>query len=336
MKLAIAILNWNGKTLLEKFLPSVVQYADDADIYVIDNGSTDESISFLKTHHPKVQIIALENNYGFTGGYNRGLKQIKSDLFCLLNSDIRVTPNWLSPVYEEFFKHPNLGIAMPKILDEKKPTHFEYAGAAGGFIDRFGYPYCRGRIFQSIEKDLNQYPTTTYNIFWATGACMFIRSEIFWQLGGFDEDYFAHQEEIDLCWRAHNQNIEIRYIGNSTVYHLGGSTLKSSNPAKTYLNFRNSIFNLVKNAPTKGIIPTILLRLVLDGVAAFHFLLLGKPNHFWAVIRAHCSFYSALGILMTKRNALKSTTKNNYYRVTSIVWLHFVKRVMTFNNLEKY
>ena len=259
MRVAIVILNWNGEKLLERFLPSVTQYSGEAEIYVADNASTDGSIAFLKANYPTVKIIQNLANGGFAKGYNDALKHVDADLFCLLNSDVEVTENWLPPILKAFEELPEATIVQPKILDLKQKDHFEYAGAAGGFIDKLGYPFCRGRIFQALEKDEGQYDDIR-DIFWATGACMFIKREVFEILGGFDEDYFAHQEEVDLCWRAKNNGYATYYVGLSKVYHLGGSTLSNMNPKKTYLNFRNSLFSITKNLPKGKALNVIFLR----------------------------------------------------------------------------
>ena len=236
MKVAVVILNWNGRKLLKQFLPSVILYSQDADVYVVDNASTDDSIAFLKSSYPKISIIQNQKNGGYAKGYNDALKHVEADVFCLLNSDVEVTKNWLKPIVETFQKESNSAIIQPKILDFKKKNHFEYAGAAGGFIDKFGYPYCRGRIFNTIEEDQGQYNDTT-NIFWASGACFFIRKDVFEALNGFDEHFFAHMEEIDLCWRAKNKGFDIKYVGASKVYHVGGATLKNSSSKKNIPEF---------------------------------------------------------------------------------------------------
>ena len=332
MKLAIVILNWNGKHLLEKFIPSVIQYSstENTEIYIADNASTDDSIPFIKKHFPSVKIIQNTLNKGFAKGYNEALKQVKADVFALVNSDIEVTENWLKPVVEMFEKEPNTAVIQPKILDYKNKLFFEYAGAGGGYIDMFGYPYCRGRIFNDIEKDENQFNDET-NIFWASGACFFIRSSVFDVLTGFDEDYFAHQEEIDLCWRVQNLDYTIKYTGKSTVYHVGGATLKESNPTKTFLNFRNSLFTLVKNLPKKKLIPILLMRLILDGIAGIKFFIELRPVHTFAIIKAHFSFYVLLPKMLRKRRALWK--KNNYYHTKSIVWNYFIGKKKKFNEL---
>ncbi len=332
MKVAIVILNWNGAPLLKQFLPTVLQYSLGHSIYVIDNASTDDSVSLLQQEFPEVQLIRNKENLGFAGGYNEGLREVEADVFCLLNSDVAVTENWTPPVLKLFAEDNNIAIVQPKILDLKRPEYFEYAGAAGGFIDRLGYPFCRGRIFQALEKDEGQYDDET-EIFWATGACMFIRSEIYWELNGFDNDYFAHQEEIDLCWRAKNYGHRIWFTGHSTVYHLGGSTLENSDPKKTFLNFRNSLFSIIKNLPGKVAIPIIIARLVLDGIAAGRFLLQFRARHAAAIIKAHLSFYSKFGKMRNRRKRQRIALK--YHIVTSIVWLHFVHQEKNFNNLVK-
>ena len=322
MKLAIVILNWNGQKLLEQFLPSVVSYSKNAEIYIADNASTDNSVEFVTTHYPEITIIKNKVNGGYAKGYNDALKHIKADIYCLLNSDIEVTENWLTPIISEFQKDDNIAAMQPKILDYKDKSKFEYAGAGGGFIDKYGYPYCRGRIFNSIETDLKQY-NDTKNIFWASGACLFIKAEIFHDLNGFDEDYFAHQEEIDLCWRIQNINKQIKYVGTSTVYHVGGATLDTQNPRKTYLNFRNSLFNLVKNLPKNKGFGIIFIRLSLDGIAGVKYLLEGKPLHTIAILKSHVSFYANLFKMLKKRT---SDSKNKtYYTTKSIVWNYFVK-----------
>ena len=329
MKLAIVILNWNGQQLLENFLPSVVNYADGQDLYVIDNGSTDTSVSFLKQHYPTVQCIKLTHNIGYAGGYNEGLKHISADVFCLLNSDIQVTKNWLKPIINTFENNINTSIIQPKILDYHHKNKFEYAGAGGGFIDQLGYPYCRGRIFHTLEEDHGQY-NDQKEVFWASGACLFIRATVFNDLGGFDSRFFAHMEEIDLCWRAKNKGSTVTYVGNSTVYHVGGASLDVSNPKKTYLNFRNSLYTLVKNT-SKPLVLVVLLRLILDGIAGFHFLLQAKPKHTFAIIKAHGSFYLDLPYLLQFRRE-NSLTKS-FKLHPSIVWSYFVQNKKYFSKL---
>ena len=331
-KIAIVILNWNGKDLLEKFLPSVLLNSEDAVIYVADNASTDDSVSFLKANYPTVKIIQNKENGGYAKGYNDALKHVGEEIYCLLNSDVEVTADWLHPILKIFQSETETAIIQPKILDFKNKNYFEYAGAAGGFIDKFGYPYCRGRIFDTIEKDLGQYNDTT-EIFWASGACFFIRKSVFEKLNGFDESFFAHMEEIDLCWRAHNSGFTTKYVGTSAVYHVGGATLKTTNPTKTYLNFRNSLFTLTKNSP-KNLFFLIFTRLTLDGFAALKFLSQLQFKHIIAILKAHGSFYANLPYLLRKRELLKQNTNGNlpskYYETSSIVWLYYIKNQKKF------
>ncbi|WP_019669655.1 glycosyltransferase family 2 protein [Eudoraea adriatica] len=332
MKFAIVILNWNGEALLERYLPLVVKYSGDADIYVADNASTDGSVAFVRQNFPNVNLIQNSSNNGFAKGYNDALKEVDADIYCLLNSDVEVTPGWLEPVKETFLKLPEASIIQPKILDLLRRDYFEYAGACGGFLDKFGYPFCRGRIFQAIEKDEGQYDDTI-EIFWATGACMFIKSDVFHALGGFDEDYFAHQEEVDLCWRAQNKGLKIYYVGASHIYHLGGSTLSNMNPKKTFLNFRNSLYSITKNLPRKKAFPIVFIRLILDGIAAIRFIIQLKPAHCWAILRAHLSYYRHFVKMYRKREKANFVTK--YYKTKSIVWSYFVDHIRNFNILVK-
>lgn len=332
LKIAVVILNWNGEALLEQFLPSVIEHSKEATIFLADNASADGSVTFVRENYPEVTIIQNKENGGFAKGYNDALVHVDADIYCLLNSDVEVTPNWLDPIRKTFETHPDAAIIQPKILDLLQPNYFEYAGAAGGFIDQLGYPFCRGRIFQSLEEDHGQY-NDTREIFWATGACMFIRKKVYDDLGGFDEDYFAHQEEVDLCWRAQNRGYKVYYVGTSEVLHLGGSTLSNMNPKKTYLNFRNSLFSITKNLPRKTALVLILFRLLLDGIAALRFILQGKSKHCFAVIRAHLSYYRQFRKMYRKREKVNFIEK--YYNIKSIVWSHYVYRIMSFNNLIK-
>ena len=332
MKIAIVILNWNGKKLLETFLPSIVNFsAEKAEIFVADNASTDDSISYVKKHFPSVNIIENAVNGGYAKGYNDALQSVEADIYCLINSDVEVTENWLSPILDVFENEKNVAIIQPKILDYKDKAYFEYAGAGGGFIDFFGYPYCRGRVFNSLEKDLHQFDDTT-EIFWASGACFFIRSKVFHDLKGFDEDYFAHQEEIDLCWRTQNLGFDIKYVGISTVFHVGGATLQETNPHKTYLNFRNSLLNVVKNVPKKWYIIVVLSRLILDGIAGIKFIIELRPIHTFAIVKAHLSFYKNLPLFLKKRR--KIIKKQSYFIHISIVWQYFVLGKKRFQDLD--
>jgi len=329
MKTAVVILNWNGAKLLQQFLPSVIQFSENATIYVADNASSDTSIEVLKSEFPSIKIIENAGNYGFANGYNEALKEVEEPYYAIVNSDIEVTKNWLQPIQAIFDNQPKTAIIQPKILDFKKKTHFEYAGAAGGFIDKFGYAFCKGRIFETLEEDSGQYDTET-EIFWATGACFFIRKEVFRILNGFDSDFFAHQEEIDLCWRANNLGYIVKYCPNSVVFHIGGATLNKANPKKTFLNFRNSLLMLTKNLPKNKLVPIIFVRLILDGIAGIKFLFQGKISHVFAILKAHFHFYHLLRRNLKKRN---QTQKTDYYYKKSIVWSYFVLRKKTFNRI---
>lgn len=329
MKVAVVILNWNGKQLLEQFLPSVVQYSKEATIYVADNASTDDSVAFIKDQFPEVSIVVNPTNTGYAGGYNDALQHIEADVYALVNSDIEVTENWLQPIIKTFQNEPTTAIIQPKILDYKNKDYFEYAGAAGGFIDQYGYPFCRGRIFNTLEKDLGQYDTNQ-EIFWASGACFFIRSNVYKELKGFDTSFFAHQEEIDLCWRAINKRHTIKYLFESKVFHVGGATLQQGNPKKTELNFRNSLLMLTKNLPKKVLFRVLFIRMVLDGIAGIKFLLEGQPKHLVAVLKAHFSFYQRFAINFNKRDTYQQT---KYYFTKSIVLSYFIKKIHFFNEL---
>jgi len=332
LKTAIVILNWNGQKLLEQFLPSIVNFSsEEATIYVADNASTDASINYIKEFYPSIKIIENAINGGYAKGYNDALQQVDADIYCLLNSDVEVTKNWLTPVINLFKKEKNTAIIQPKLLDFKDKTKFEYAGAAGGYVDLFGYPYCRGRVFNHLETDIGQFNDVS-DIFWASGACLFIRAKVYHKLGGFDEDYFAHQEEIDLCWRTQNEGYAIKYVGASTVYHVGGATLQETNPHKTFLNFRNSLLNVVKNVPKQWFLFVIFSRLVLDGIAGIKFLIELRPIHTWAIIKAHFSFYRNFTTFLKKRKKLQK--KSNYNLHTSIVWQYFFLKRKTFKNLK--
>ncbi len=323
---ALVVLNWNGKQLLEQFLPNLTNCSPEANLYVIDNDSTDGSQELVKTAFPNITLIQNKGNYGYAKGYNEGLKNVKEPILILINSDIEVTQNWLQPISELFNNEPSTAIVQPKILDYKNKQYFEYAGAAGGFIDKYGFPYCRGRIFDSIEEDLGQY-NDIIEIFWASGACLFIRNEVFNELNGFDENYFAHQEEIDLCWRAKNKGFTVKYCGFSTVFHIGGATLKYNNPRKTYLNFRNSLLTLYKNLPNKGKFTTIFIRLCLDGIAGIRFILMLKPAHCFAIVRSHFAFYKRIPIY---RKREKTSKINKYFTSNSIIISYFVRGKKTY------
>jgi len=331
MKVAIVILNWNGKKILEEFLPSVVEFSEEATIYVADNASTDKSIPYLKEKFNKVTIIQNKTNGGYAKGYNDALKNVTEDLLVLLNNDVEVTQNWLQPIINEFKRDDSLIAAQPKILDFNNKRYFEYAGAGGGFIDQLGYPYCRGRIFNTIEKDKGQYNDIN-KIFWASGACFIVRSNEFRELNGFDENFFAHQEEIDLCWRIQQNGGIIKYIGNSTVYHVGGATLSNINPIKTFYNFRNSLLMLVKNIKSSKVWIILFIRLLMDGIAGLHFLIQGKWKHTLAIIKAHFSFYSLLPRYINKEYKIRKEIK--YYHIKSIVWNYFIRKNRIFKELN--
>ena len=319
-------MNWNGAKLLENFLPSIIAFSSEATVYVADNASTDNSITIIKNQFPTVKIIQNNDNYGFAKGYNVALENVEEEIYALVNSDIEVTKNWLAPILLLFEKEKEIAIIQPKILDYNNKDYFEYAGAAGGFIDKYGYPFCRGRIFDSIEKDLEQY-NDEMEIFWASGACFFIRKDVFRILKGFDASFFAHQEEIDLCWRAFNLGFKAKYTSYSTVYHVGGATLNEGNPKKTYLNFRNSLLMLTKNVPNNKLFPVLFMRMILDGLAGFQFISKGKFSHFFAVLKAHFSFYR---LFFSTLNSRKGVKKQNYYKSKSVVLSYFIKKKLVY------
>ena len=311
---SIVILNWNGKKFLQKFLPRLVLYSDlpGAEIVIVDNGSADGSVAYLETEWPEIRVIILHKNYGFTGGYNRALEQLDSTYFLLLNSDIEVTPGWLEPMLDQMRQGDRVAACTPKIKDYNKQSHFEYAGAAGGYLDKYGYPFCRGRIFDHLEEDRGQFDNAT-EVFWGSGACLLVRADLYTQIGGLDDRFFAHMEEIDLCWRLKRMGYRIYFVPGSTIYHVGGGTLERGDPLKTFLNFRNNLLLLYKNLPVRKRWRTILMRMLLDGISAFRFLLQGEVKDFWAVFRAHVDFYRI-------KNAYgKSTHQNNLQKNDDIV-----------------
>lgn len=336
-KVAVVILNWNGLELLKEFLPSVVATIPNyAELVILDNASTDGSVNFIKSDYPNITIVHNDDNYGFALGYNKGLKSIDAEYYVLLNSDIECTENWVQPIINFMDANPQVGACQPKILDYNKKDTFEYAGAVGGHIDALGFPFCRGRIFNELEKDLGQYDENA-KIFWATGACMFIRKNVFDKLDGFDDDFFAHMEEIDLCWRVQRAGFEIYCIPASTIYHLGGGTLKKLNPRKTYLNFRNNLVMILKNNQRRYFFITIFLKLFLDGIAGAKFLLEGSPLHTLSVLKAHFYVYANIRKVLKKRKALKAafpkTTINPVYP-KSIVMSYFLFGKKTFASLK--
>tara|TARA_B100001250_G_scaffold376562_1_gene364935 strand:- start:17284 stop:18300 length:1017 start_codon:yes stop_codon:yes gene_type:complete len=306
-EIAVVILNWNGKSWLEKFVPTLIKYSNEATIFLADNASDDNSVNFIKENFPQIKVIIHKTNLGYAKGYNDALKQINAKYFVLINSDIEVTENWLSPIINLMRSNAEIAACQPKILDYNNKDRFEYAGASGGYIDNLGYPFCRGRIFDNIEIDKGQY-NDAIEVFWATGACLFIQASSFWKVGGLDEDFFAHQEEIDLCWRLKNKGYIIMVEPNSTVYHVGGGTLDSSSPFKTQLNFRNNLYMLFKNLPVISLLSVIPIRLFLDGIAALTFLKnLKGITHLIAIFKAHMAFYSEIPKLLIKRRNTKQS-----------------------------
>lgn len=322
MKTAIVILNWNGRPMLERFLPSVVtNTTGDAEVVIADNGSTDDSIEFLKTNYPSLRLILMDKNYGFAEGYNRALAQIDAEYYVLLNDDVEVTPGWTDKVLALMDSDPQIAAAQPMLKMFDRRDHFEYAGGAGGYIDKLGYPFCRGRIFSTIEQDTGQY-NDTRDVFWATGAAMFVRSAVWKELGGLDGDFFAHMEEIDFCWRARNHGYRIVATSDAQVFHVGGGTLPKSSPFKTQLNFRNNLAMLYKNLPASRQRRVIALRIVLDWVAALSFLAKGNWGEFRAVFKAHRQFRQWKPALDAKRKAINPKEVDCVYRRSILVDYH--------------
>lgn len=319
MRIGIVVINWNGLELLKKYLKVLIQNSVNHNIYLIDNNSEDESVSYVRSNHSEVNIIKLDKNYGFAEGYNRGIQKVKEEIICIINNDVEVTKDWLKPIVKKFNNYPDL-IIQPKILDINKKSHFDYAGAAGGYIDKYGYPYCRGRIFETIEEDKNQYKDE--EIFWSSGACMFLSKKIFNELGGFDKSFFAHMEEIDFCWRAFNHGYKTHLVSTSKIYHLGAATIKKDSK-KTFLNYRNSLLMLTKNLPLKSLLNTLLIRLIMDILSSLRFILSGKIYHFMSIYKAHLHYYLMLRGLLSKRNNGK--IRSNYFKINSIVYKYFVQ-----------
>ena len=312
-------MNWNGLELLKKYLKVLIQNSVDHNIYLIDNNSEDESVSYVRNNYSEVNIINLDKNYGFAEGYNRGILKVKEGFVCIINNDVEVTKYWLKPIVKKLSNSPDL-IIQPKILDINKKSHFEYAGAAGGYIDKYGDPYCRGRIFETIEEDKNQYKDE--EIFWSSGACMFLSKKIFNELGGFDKSFFAHMEEIHFCWRAFNHGYKTHLVSSSKIYHLGAATIKKDSK-KTFLNYRNSLLMLTKNLPLKSLLSTLLIRLIMDILSSLRFIFSGKIYHFMSIYRAHFHYYLMLRSLLSKRN--NSKIRSNYFKINSIVYKYFVQ-----------
>lgn len=334
MKIAVVILNWNGRALLERYIPQVVEsttYAG-ADIIVADNASEDDSVLYMRSARSVCKLILLEKNYGFAGGYNRAIAQLDGyDVVVLLNSDVAPAKGWLEPMVEIMETDETVVACGPKIKDDKDRKMFEYAGAAGGFVDMYGYPYCRGRVFEKVEEDLGQYDSNA-DCLWVSGAALMVRRKEYIECGGLDEEFFAHMEEIDLCWRLRNMGHRIVCVAESEVFHLGGATLNSANPRKTYLNFRNNLWMMIKNHTSKLWWLILFLRMVLDGVAGFKFVLSGQVSHCWAIIKAHIDMWRSLRKMLAKRREIQSNVREKEMLPEilqgSIVWKHYVMRSM--------
>ena len=318
MKIGIVVINWNGLNLLKKYLKSIIDNSKNSTVYVIDNNSSDDSVSYLRQKFKEVVIISLDKNYGFAEAYNKGLKKVKEEYVCIINNDVLVTENWLNPIREKLKKDP-LSIIQPNILDINNDNFFEYAGASGGFIDKYGYPFCRGRIFDTLEKDNRQYLDS--KIFWASGACFFISKKVFYEIGGFDKRFFAHMEEIDLCWRAFNLGFDCYSVTSSKVFHVGAATIKK-NSRKTYLNYRNSLIMMTKNLPLKDLLITLFLRIILDIVSSFRLLIKGEISNFMALYKAHFDYFNVLRIILKERD--NTSKKSNYFKINSIVYKYFI------------
>ncbi len=333
MKIIVAILNFNGKSWLEQFLPTVIEKSAEAEIVIIDNDSSDESVDYLSSQFPLIRVIRNDKNHGFAGGYNEGLKNLEADYFVLLNSDVEVTDNWIMPVINLLENTVDAVAAQPKVLAYNSKNKFEHAGAAGGMMDKYGYPFCRGRIFDATEEDTHQF-NDNKAVFWATGACLFIKAETYKQQNGFDGAYFAHMEEIDLCWRIKNTGKQIYYCSESTVYHVGGGTLNYMSPFKTYLNFRNSLYTLHKNY-SGFLLGIIFIRLLLDGIAGVKFLFGGEFKNIWSVLKAHFHYYRHIPTLNKQRRAIQQQNYQSMVGVynKSIVWKYFVQQKRKFTDL---
>jgi GT2 family glycosyltransferase len=331
MRVAVVILNWNGKRFLQQFLGNVVEHSRPLGrVYVADNDSTDGSLAYVRNQHPEVHIIETGGNLGYAGGYNVALAGLGEEYAVLLNSDVEVTPHWLEPVIRLMDSDPCIGACQPKLMDHADRSRFEYAGACGGFIDPLGFPFCRGRLFNHLEEDAGQYDDAR-EVFWASGACMFVRLSAFRSAGGLDADFFAHMEEIDLCWRMKRAGHTVWVQPASVVFHVGGGTLHKSNPHKTFLNFRNGLELLTKNLPARALLPVIFMRMILDGIAALHFLSQGHGQDFIAVFRAHVAYYGRIRSTLSKRSG--AYPKVSGVLASSIVWRHFASGVKSFSAL---
>lgn len=327
----VVILNYNGRDFLLRFLPILIRFTPQADIVVADNASSDDSLSVL-AKFPEIRILPLEQNFGYAGGYNEALKQLDSPYYVLLNSDVEVSENWLAPLESFLNQNSAYAAAQPKLLDYKNREYFEYAGAAGGYIDWLGYPYCKGRIFQSIEKDTGQYNSIS-DIFWSSGACFIIRSKLYHEAGGFDADFFAHMEEIDLCWRLKSHGHKVACVPESVVFHVGGGTLDKVNPHKTYLNFRNNLALLIKNLSLPNLVIVLPIRFLLDFTAGIKFMITNSPGHFLAVLKAQKDTIIRFGKAYQKRS-LTSGTHSGPEKKTSVVWEYFIRGYKTFHEIN--
>lgn len=331
-EVAIVILNYNGRDYLRKFLPTLLRYSKGYRTIVADNASTDDSVEILQNEFPEVELLQLKENYGFAGGYNKAFQQIAAPYYLLLNSDVEVTEGWLDPMVKLMEAKPEIAACQPKILSYHQPTHFEYAGAAGGFLDTLAYPFCRGRIFDALEEDKGQYDENI-PVFWASGACFLVRSELFHLFGGFDERFFAHMEEIDLCWRFHSAGYQVYACGQSMVFHVGGGTLPKHNPRKTFLNFRNSLWMLTKNSSPAQLGWKLPFRVLLDWLAALHFLKKGQTKDGQAVFKAHVQLFFHL--LWRKRKLKPIEIKKEVPLFQgSILWLYYIRRVREFRQIK--
>ncbi len=338
-ELAIVILNWNGSAMMKKYLPSVVKNSSEAQVIVADNASTDDSLEVLAKEFPTVRTIVLDKNWGFAEGYNKALAQIEAEYYLLLNSDVRVEEGWLDAMVEYMRQNPDVAACQPKLLSDANPKLFEYAGACGGFIDRYGYPYCRGRVFNTVEADRGQYDTVM-EVLWASGACLMIRSEDYWKAGGLDSRFFAHNEEIDLCWRLNIMGRRVVCVPKSRVYHLGGGTLPKGNPRKTYLNFRNNLTMLYKNLPDSELKKVMTMRRYLDYLAAVQMLILGRSlGDFKAVLRARHDFQKWIHDFEKDRAEIQRNRKEDYIpgkTTFSLLLQYYVHGIKVFSKLPKY
>ena len=341
MKVSVIILNWNGEALLKRYLPSVVEHtlcSKEVEVVVADNGSTDDSLRFLETNYPQVRILNLFENHGFAQGYNLALEHLDSQYAVLLNSDVEVTEGWLEPLIAYMDEDETVGACQPKIRALRARAHFEHAGASGGFMDALGYPFCRGRILQHVEADFGQYDNVV-DVFWATGACLCVRTALYRNSGGLDKHFFAHMEEIDLCWRLRSRGIRVVVVPQSTIYHLGGATLQKENPHKTFLNYRNNLLMIYKNMPSNALFRILMLRFFLDHASALVFLLTGKPNDAIAVWRARLAFWKMRPLY---RDLRKSNLAQHVLPIIpemmkgSLLFMYYFRGIKTFDRLKRF